>query len=64
MVAQCAHRLQMYEARQLHEIPENEEDRYVSADACGFRGQDAVRNFLRHHGIVRERVRRRQPSLP
>ncbi len=51
------HRLQMWEARQLHEVPEGEKDRRHLAIRCDFLGKDALLQFEQKHEEVRSRVR-------
>lgn len=51
------HRLQMYESRQLHEIPTEPEDLLFLAHRCGFEGSNAREQFLAHLNQVRSRVR-------
>lgn len=52
------HRLQMYEARQLHRIPEEPWRRALLARSCGFTGPEPETAFARHLDQVREDVRK------
>ena len=54
---EAEHRLQMHDARQLHAIPEDHEERLLLARACGFRGPKAVAAFLAEAAARREQVR-------
>ena len=51
------HRLQMYEARQLHEVPTEESDIAFLAHRCDFEGADAAAKFLTYMHDLRTRVR-------
>jgi glutamate-ammonia-ligase adenylyltransferase len=52
------HRLQMFEARQLHDLPEPGPERCDLAYRCGFDGPRGCERFDMHHLAVRSRVRR------
>ena len=52
------HRLQMWQARQLHEVPDSDEDRRALALRCGFTGREALEEFDSTLANVRSRVRR------
>lgn len=51
------HRLQIWEDRQLHDIPEDDDERRCLAGRCGFIGPDALARFDAKLSAVRERVR-------
>ncbi len=51
------HRLQMFESRQVHEIPVDEQALQFLAHRCGFEGDSARVDFLKHLDLVRSRVR-------
>ncbi|MHC5068771.1 MAG: [protein-PII] uridylyltransferase family protein [Planctomycetota bacterium] len=51
------HRLQMYQGRQVHELPAADDERRHVALRSGFRGSAALPEFDAHHAQVRERVR-------
>ncbi len=51
------HRLQMWEDRQLHELPSDAGERDLVARRCGFSGTDALARFDAKIAAVRERVR-------
>lgn len=51
------HRLQMWEDRQLHELPSDAAERTLVARRCGFTGADALGRFDAKVAAVRERVR-------
>jgi len=52
------HRLQMWESRQLHRVPDDQAERRKLAHRCGYTGPDALEDFDRRLALVRERVRR------
>jgi glutamate-ammonia-ligase adenylyltransferase len=52
------HRLQMFEARQLHDLPDDPIERCHLAHRCGFTGPNGCDEFDAHHSAVRLRVRR------
>ena len=51
------HRLQMFEARQLHAVPTEESDLAFLAHRCGFEGQSAADDFRKYLADLRGRVR-------
>ncbi len=51
------HRLQMYESRQVHDVPDDATRRRHLARCCGYTGEDAVARFDAELAAVRERVR-------
>ncbi|TVR48967.1 MAG: hypothetical protein EA402_00305 [Planctomycetota bacterium] len=51
------HRLQMWESRQIHELPGDSVQRQRVADRCGYHGADGLQSFEARLGNIRLRVR-------